>query len=125
RGKITKCSIAVYSKPDTVWYGKQFHRNKNFLWDILVCLVCLFPLVLLIPLIRNRVLQWDEIEKIEEPKRNFRSKIRKLCEPFNRFYYGNACIRFRYNMVCMTVLYKNELDCINHESHEQSACFYI
>ncbi|CAF3340472.1 unnamed protein product [Rotaria sp. Silwood1] len=91
----TKC---IQSYANTVWYGKQFHRNKNFLWDILVCLVCLLPLVLLIPSIRNRVLQWDEIEKIEEPKRNFRSKIRKLCEPFNRFYYGNACVRFRYNM---------------------------
>ncbi|CAF2337273.1 unnamed protein product [Rotaria sp. Silwood2] len=91
----TKC---IQSHANTIWYGKQFHRNKNFFWEILICLVCICPLLLIIPFIRNRVLQWDEIEKIERQKNKYRSKIRNIGEPFRRFYYGNAFIRFRYNM---------------------------
>jgi hypothetical protein len=53
--------------------------------------------LLFIPLIRNRVLRWDEIEQ----KRNrFWDRMIVKLEPFRRFYRENAVIRFRYNLVC-------------------------
>ncbi|CAF0945807.1 unnamed protein product [Rotaria sordida] len=88
----------IQSFANTLWYGKHFHRDRNFLWEILVWLVCIFPLLLFIPFIRNRILQWDKTEKTEQRRNNFRSRIRNIFEPFHRFYFGNVFIPFHYNM---------------------------
>ncbi|CAF3631948.1 unnamed protein product [Adineta steineri] len=89
----------MQSYMNTKWYGTEFHQNKNFIWEILICLVCICPILLFIPIIHNRIFQRN---KIDTNGYNFWSKITNKFELFNRFYHGNAVIRFHYNMASYT-----------------------
>ncbi|CAF3425733.1 unnamed protein product [Rotaria socialis] len=96
----TKC---LQSYTNTVWYGKEFHVNKNFVWEILICLVCICPLLLFIPFVHNRIFLHDNMNEFEHKNSKHRSTMANIFELFRRFYHGNAFIRFRYNMASYIV----------------------
>ncbi|CAF0751879.1 unnamed protein product [Adineta ricciae] len=83
-----------------IWYGNEFHQNKNFTWEILICLVCLCPFLLFLPVVCRRVFRETKIS--EQNGTDFQRRIASPCEQFYRFYQGNAVIRFHYNMASYT-----------------------
>ncbi|UJR33516.1 hypothetical protein I4U23_020961 [Adineta vaga] len=92
----------MQSYMNRIWYGDEFHENKNFIWEILICFICLCPVLLFIPLIRRRVFKENVTNDNDEKKKHLRSRITNKFEPFYRFYQGNAFIRFHYNLVSYT-----------------------